>query len=79
MIYLQNGVIQGTLTALKYMDKSKGGKGGTVINTGSVAGLGKELKSTPMYNATKHAVVGFSQAIGVRIGMRINVFLLLVK
>ncbi|GFG36323.1 hypothetical protein Cfor_00848 [Coptotermes formosanus] len=59
-----NGVIQGTLTALKYMDKSKGGKGGTVINMGSVAGLGQGIKVTPIYCATKHGVVGFTQAIG---------------
>lgn len=59
-----NGVIQGTLTALKYMDKSKGGKGGTVINMGSIAGLGQGIKVTPIYCATKHAVVGFSHAIG---------------
>lgn len=57
-----NGVIQGTLTALHYMDKSRGGKGGTVVNVGSIAGLGQGMSITPVYNATKHAVVGFSQS-----------------
>jgi short-subunit dehydrogenase len=52
------------------MDKSKGGKGGTVINMGSVAGLGQGIKVTPIYCATKHGVVGFTQAIGVRIDMK---------
>jgi short-subunit dehydrogenase len=61
------------------MDKSKGGKGGTVINMGSIAGLGQGIKVTPIYCATKHAVVGFSHAIGVRIAMRIIAFLLLVR
>ncbi|XP_021926727.1 15-hydroxyprostaglandin dehydrogenase [NAD(+)]-like isoform X2 [Zootermopsis nevadensis] len=59
-----NGVIQGTLTALKYMDKSAGGKGGTVVNMGSIAGLGQGLNITPVYNATKHAVIGLSRTLG---------------
>lgn len=59
-----NGVIQGTLTALKYMDKSRGGKGGTVVNVGSIAGLGSGMNVTAVYNATKHAVVGFSRTFG---------------
>jgi 15-hydroxyprostaglandin dehydrogenase (NAD) len=55
------------------MDKSTGGKGGTVVNLGSIAGLGQGMNITPVYNATKHGVVGFSRAFGVRIAMKIIV------
>jgi NAD(P)-dependent dehydrogenase (short-subunit alcohol dehydrogenase family) len=61
------------------MDKSKGGNGGTVVNTGSIAGLGQGMNVTPVYNATKHAVVGFSRTFGVRIAMGITVISSLVK
>ncbi|PSN39080.1 hypothetical protein C0J52_07356 [Blattella germanica] len=57
-----NGVIMGTILALKYLGKDQGGKGGVVINTGSIAGLGQALKITPVYNATKHAVLGFTRS-----------------
>jgi NADP-dependent 3-hydroxy acid dehydrogenase YdfG len=55
------------------MDKCTGGKGGTVVNLGSIAGLGQRTISTPIYNATKHAVVGFSQTFGVIIATKIIV------
>jgi NAD(P)-dependent dehydrogenase (short-subunit alcohol dehydrogenase family) len=55
------------------MDKCRGGKGGTVVNMGSIAGLGQGMDITPIYNATKHAVVGFSRAFGVRIAIKIIV------
>jgi short-subunit dehydrogenase len=55
------------------MDKCKGGKGGTVVNVGSIAGLGQGMNITPVYNATKHGVVGFSRAFGVIIAMKIIV------
>jgi NAD(P)-dependent dehydrogenase (short-subunit alcohol dehydrogenase family) len=61
------------VTALKYMDKSTGGRGGTVVNVGSIAGLGQGMNLSPMYNATKHGVVGLSRAFGVRIAMKIIV------
>jgi NAD(P)-dependent dehydrogenase (short-subunit alcohol dehydrogenase family) len=48
------------------MDKGTGGNGGTVVNLGSIAGLGQGMSTTPVYNATKHGVVGFSRALGVR-------------
>jgi short-subunit dehydrogenase len=53
------------------MDKSRGGKGGTVVNLGSIAGLGQGMNITAVYNATKHAVVGFSQTFGVIIATKI--------
>jgi NAD(P)-dependent dehydrogenase (short-subunit alcohol dehydrogenase family) len=49
------------------MDKSTGGHGGTVVNVGSIAGLGQGMVLTPIYDATKHGVVGLSRAFGVRI------------
>jgi short-subunit dehydrogenase involved in D-alanine esterification of teichoic acids len=55
------------------MDKCKGGKGGTVVNVGSRAGLGEGMNIIPVYKATKHAVIGFSRAFGVRIAVKINV------
>ncbi|KAJ9592843.1 hypothetical protein L9F63_015486, partial [Diploptera punctata] len=58
-----NGVIQGTLLALKYMGKDEGGKGGVVINTSSIAGLGGG-NGLPMYSATKAAVNEFTRNIG---------------
>jgi 15-hydroxyprostaglandin dehydrogenase (NAD) len=75
LIYLQIGVVQGTLTALSHMDKSAGGKGGTVVNIGSIAGLGRGMNVTPVYNATKHAVIGLSHTFGVRNATRISVIL----
>jgi short-subunit dehydrogenase len=48
------------------MDKATGGTGGVVVNMGSVAGLEPEMDVTPIYIATKHAVVGLSRGLGVR-------------
>jgi short-subunit dehydrogenase len=53
------------------MDKCRGGKGGTVVNLGSIAGLGQGMSISPVYNATKHAVIGFSQTFGVIIATKI--------
>ncbi|GFQ92972.1 15-hydroxyprostaglandin dehydrogenase [Trichonephila clavata] len=57
------GVIYGTKLAFEYMDISKGGHGGHVINTASEAGL-DPMYVSPVYCATKHAVVGFSKSYG---------------
>ncbi|XP_056264181.1 15-hydroxyprostaglandin dehydrogenase [NAD(+)]-like [Pseudoliparis swirei] len=56
------GVIRGSYTALEHMSKLSGGRGGVIINTSSLAGLGP-LPSCPVYTATKHAVVGFTRAM----------------
>ncbi|RLU18585.1 hypothetical protein DMN91_008942 [Ooceraea biroi] len=64
---LRNGakvaLIRGSLYGLNYMSKHKGGKGGTIVNIASVAGLHYHFSFIPVYAATKHAVVGFSQAL----------------
>ncbi|EDV39617.1 uncharacterized protein Dana_GF10118 [Drosophila ananassae] len=56
------GVINSTLTALEYMDKSKGGKGGLIVNISSVAGL----QPTPLmaiYSAAKTGVTTFTRGM----------------
>jgi 15-hydroxyprostaglandin dehydrogenase (NAD) len=62
--FLQNAVVRGTLLGLQYMGKDEGGKGGVVLNMASIAGLGPFAYS-PVYVATKHAVIGFTRSFGV--------------
>ncbi|XP_031164080.1 15-hydroxyprostaglandin dehydrogenase [NAD(+)] [Sander lucioperca] len=56
------GVIRGTYLALEHMSKLSGGRGGVIVNTASMAGLGP-LLSCPVYTATKHGVIGFTRAM----------------
>ncbi|XP_028322752.1 15-hydroxyprostaglandin dehydrogenase [NAD(+)]-like [Gouania willdenowi] len=56
------GVIRGTYLALEHMNKTHGGRGGVIINTGSMAGLGP-FSCCPVYTATKHGVVSFTRAM----------------
>ncbi|KAG6452916.1 hypothetical protein O3G_MSEX007868 [Manduca sexta] len=56
-------LITGSLIALDMMRADKGGKGGAIINMSSVAALAP-LPYTPIYNATKSAVMQFSIALG---------------
>ncbi|KAK7790305.1 hypothetical protein R5R35_007895 [Gryllus longicercus] len=58
-----NGVIRGTLLALRFMGKDRGGRGGTVVNTGSNVVV-KPYVSIPIYTATKHAIIGFTRSFG---------------
>jgi len=60
----QNGVIRGTLLAMRFMSKERGGKGGTVVNIGSNTSM-RPYVSAPIYSATKHAVLGFTRSFGV--------------
>ncbi|XP_071626136.1 15-hydroxyprostaglandin dehydrogenase [NAD(+)]-like [Temnothorax longispinosus] len=55
-------LISGSMLAFDYMGKHKGGKGGVIVNIASVAGL-YPAYFLPMYSASKHAVLGFSQAL----------------
>ncbi|XP_030009173.1 15-hydroxyprostaglandin dehydrogenase [NAD(+)] [Sphaeramia orbicularis] len=57
------GVIRGAYLALEHMNKLTGGRGGVILNTASMAGLGP-LLSCPAYTASKHGVVGFTRAMG---------------
>uniref|UniRef100_UPI0037E93146 15-hydroxyprostaglandin dehydrogenase [NAD(+)] n=1 Tax=Semicossyphus pulcher TaxID=241346 RepID=UPI0037E93146 len=71
------GVIRGTYLALEHMSKLNGGRGGVIVSTASMAGLGP-LPSCPVYTATKHGVVGFTRAMAAAssasgYGIRFNV------
>jgi len=46
------------------MGKDEGGKGGVVVNIASILGLAP-LSTSPVYVATKHAVVGLTRSFGV--------------
>uniref|UniRef100_UPI001ED7DFF8 15-hydroxyprostaglandin dehydrogenase [NAD(+)] n=1 Tax=Scatophagus argus TaxID=75038 RepID=UPI001ED7DFF8 len=71
------GVIRGTYLALEHMSKLSGGRGGVIVSTASIAGIGP-LLSCPVYTATKHGVVGFTRAMAAvstasGYGVRVNV------
>ena len=61
---LQNAVVRGTLLGLQYMGKDEGCKGGVVVNIGSNLGL-DPFAGSPVYVATKHAVIGLTRSFGV--------------
>ena len=46
------------------MGKDEGGKGGVVVNISSIAGLAP-FECSPVYVATKHAVIGLTRSFGV--------------
>uniref|UniRef100_W8BX26 alcohol dehydrogenase n=1 Tax=Ceratitis capitata TaxID=7213 RepID=W8BX26_CERCA len=56
------GLINSTLTALPYMDKSTGGRGGLIINISSVAGL-EPTSAVTIYSAAKHGVTAFTRGM----------------
>ncbi|XP_073944300.1 15-hydroxyprostaglandin dehydrogenase [NAD(+)]-like [Choristoneura fumiferana] len=56
-------LVTSTLKALELMRVDEGGKGGTVINISSIAGL-SQSPTLPIYFATKAAVIQFSNCIG---------------
>ncbi|XP_011882530.1 PREDICTED: 15-hydroxyprostaglandin dehydrogenase [NAD(+)]-like [Vollenhovia emeryi] len=51
-------LIRGSLFGLNFMGKHKGGKGGTIVNIASAAGL-IPFAVCPIYSSSKYAVVGF--------------------
>jgi 15-hydroxyprostaglandin dehydrogenase (NAD) len=55
-------VIRGSMLAFDHMGKHKGGKGGVIVNVSSITGL-CPFFYIPMYSASKHAVLGFSQSL----------------
>ncbi|KAJ8043822.1 15-hydroxyprostaglandin dehydrogenase [NAD(+)] [Holothuria leucospilota] len=57
-------VITGSYLAKDYLSKGNGGKGGVLINTGSLSGLC--LFKDARYTATKHGVVGFSLSLALQ-------------
>ncbi|KAH8239428.1 hypothetical protein KR032_004238 [Drosophila birchii] len=60
--YFQLGVVYSCLTALKYMDKTKGGQGGLILNISSVAGL-QPMATMAIYSAAKTGVTTFTRAM----------------
>lgn len=52
------------------MDKTKTGRGGIVLNIGSSASVRPQI-STPIYTATKHAILGLTKSCGVS-SLKIN-------
>lgn len=52
------------MIALNYMDVSKNGQGGVIVNIASILGLINSQLS-PLYCATKHAVVSFVRSMKV--------------
>lgn len=59
-----NGIIRGTLLAYQFMSKEKGNAGGTIVNIGSLSSS-KPFVSSPIYTATKHAILGLTKSYGV--------------
>lgn len=56
------GLIYTTMTALPYMDKANGGRGGMIVNIASVLGL-EPCSCLAIYTASKHGVMGFTRSI----------------
>ncbi|KYN20171.1 15-hydroxyprostaglandin dehydrogenase [NAD+] [Trachymyrmex cornetzi] len=52
-------LIRGSMLGMDYMGKHKGGKGGTIVNIASLAGI-YPLFLLPVYSSSKFAVIGFS-------------------
>jgi len=62
------GVINSTQLAEMHMRNDKGGRGGVIVNISSMAGL-YTFNSCEMYQATKHAVSGYSGGVGKRLAV----------
>ncbi|XP_073976751.1 15-hydroxyprostaglandin dehydrogenase [NAD(+)]-like isoform X2 [Rhodnius prolixus] len=63
-------LIFGTFLANKYMPKNPQ-KGGCVINNASILGF-DTFAYAPIYNCSKHAVVGFTKALGAPVHFKKN-------
>ena len=50
--------------AIERMGKHKGGKGGAIVNTASMAGI-LPVPAIPVYAATKHGICGFTKSLKV--------------
>ncbi|KMQ83020.1 15-hydroxyprostaglandin dehydrogenase [Lasius niger] len=55
-------LIRGSYLALDHMGRHKGGKEGVIVNISSILGLAT-YPPGPVYTASKHAVLGFSQSL----------------
>lgn len=57
-------MVNGTMVAIDKMGNHRGHKGGVVVNMSSICAL-RYHGLTPLYNATKHAVVSFVRSMKV--------------
>ncbi|KYN00936.1 15-hydroxyprostaglandin dehydrogenase [NAD+] [Cyphomyrmex costatus] len=55
-------LIRGSMLGMDYMGKHKGGKGGTIVNVASLAGI-YPFFLCPVYSSSKYAVVGFGLSL----------------
>lgn len=60
------GLINTTMEALPYMDKSQKGRGGVIVNIASVLGL-EPCPPIAVYSASKFGVVGFTRSLAVSV------------
>ncbi|RXG71631.1 15-hydroxyprostaglandin dehydrogenase [NAD(+)] [Armadillidium vulgare] len=60
---VQGAIVTGTDLALKRMGKHNGGEGGFIVNTASMLGAVR-APFTPMYSATKAAVIHYTRCMG---------------
>ncbi|XP_038215316.1 15-hydroxyprostaglandin dehydrogenase [NAD(+)]-like [Zerene cesonia] len=58
-------LVTSTLKAWEFMRKDKSGKGGTIVNISSIAGI-VQAPFVPIYQGTKSAVLQFSNCIGTK-------------
>lgn len=58
------GLINTTMEAMPYMDKSQKGRGGVILNIASVLGL-EPCPPIAVYSASKFGVVGFTRSLAV--------------
>lgn len=71
--------MRGTMLAIKYMGAPNGGKGGTVVQTASIAAFFPNFYFAAMYMSSKRAVVDYTRAIGVSncrlyVGLSLNLY-----
>ncbi|XP_031348814.1 15-hydroxyprostaglandin dehydrogenase [NAD(+)]-like isoform X2 [Photinus pyralis] len=59
-----NGTVNGCLLALEFLQRHRSTNEGVIVNIASISGL-ETYGHTPIYNATKHAVVGLSRSLGL--------------
>lgn len=52
------------MLAMKYMRRDTGGNGGILVNVSQHVDI-RNTAQLPVYNATKHAVIGLSQSLSV--------------
>lgn len=60
-VYLQGGIVNGTLLAIKYMGIPSGGNGGIVVQTTASMIFRDNTLCTSMYKSTKTCVMDFTK------------------